>query len=136
MQHFRDGKSLLLTVLIMAGMLVSACMGNHASEKESMLLGKWKFSEVQSESMSMDAQKAAAEKNHISKGLQYIFNKDGSLVIQQDENQMTRKYRVLGKSNILVMEYGSTGESYHIEKLNEKELVLKDAHGTTVSFNK
>jgi hypothetical protein len=128
-------KTSLYVLLLIVGFIISAC-NNKTSEKQTMLAGKWKFKKVLSESSSPEAQKAANDMNQISQGLQYNFTKDGNLSIQQNDNQMARKYRLIDKNNILIMENGSSQEAYHIEKLSTTELAIKDAHGTIVTFSR
>ena len=85
------------------------------------ILGKWELTE---------------EAAGIPKGSTFEFKKDGTLIVTATvggmEKEFKFKYELKGK--VLKIVIGDKADTTEVTKLTDKELVCKDADGTTAKF--
>ena len=87
------------------------------------ILGKWELTE---------------EAAGIPKGSTFEFKKDGTLIVTATvggmEKEFKFKYELKGK--VLKIVIGDKADTTEVTKLTDKELVCRDADGTTAKFKK
>ena len=113
----------ILGFTAMCVVLLCPAFSRAEDSKLEDLLGKWELTE------------AAAG---IPKGSTFEFKKDGTLIVTASvggmEKEFKFKYELKGK--VLKIVIGDKADTTEVTKLTDKELVCKDADGTTAKFKK